>query len=175
MNYFAKINGLVIVGVVALASGAAADPYDPPQPITPEALVPITPEALAQRTECVKLGAAWVKQHPLPKSGDNDSYAVRIFHGSKTNQCWLIKSDTHNEGLKRARHLIDAQTGIETMACFDSPENYSSVSSHNPKLDCDYIEKVENGNLVSGFMAVLLPPQPRNGARSSDLQRRTEP
>ncbi|MGB7916403.1 MAG: hypothetical protein WCF79_14110 [Rhodomicrobium sp.] len=164
-----------VVGAVALASAAAADPYDPPQPITPEALVPITPEALAQGTECGKLGAAWVKKNPLPKSGDNDSHAVRIFYGSKTNQCWLIKSDTRNEGLKRARHLIDAQTGIETMACFDSPENYSSISSHNPKLDCDYIEKVENGNLVSGFMAVLLPPQPRNGALSSDLQRRTEP
>ena len=148
-----------VVGAVALASGAAADPYDPPQPITPEALVPITPEALAQGTECGKLGAAWVKKNPLPKSGDNDSHAVRIFYGSKTNQCWLIKSDTRNEGLKRARHLIDAQTGIETMACFDSPENYSSISSHNPKLDCDYIEKVENGNLVSGFMAVPLPPQ----------------
>ena len=139
-----------VVGAVALASGAAADPYDPPQPITPE--------ALAQGTECGKLGAAWVKKNPLPKSGDNESHAVRIFYGSKTNQCWLIKSDTHNEGLKRARHLIDAQTGIETMACFDSPENYS-IASHNPKLDCDYIEKVENGNLVSGFMAVPLPPQ----------------
>ena len=46
-----------VVGAVALASGAAADPYDPPQPITPEALVPITPEALAQGTECGKLGA----------------------------------------------------------------------------------------------------------------------
>jgi hypothetical protein len=154
-----------VVGAVALASGAAADPYDPPQPMTPEALVPMTPEALAQGTECGKLGAAWVKKNPLPKSGDNDSHAVRIFYGSKTNQCWLIKSDTHNEGLKRARHLIDAQTGIETMACFDSPENYSSISSHNnPKLDCDYIEKVENGNLVSGFMAVPPPPQHRDSA-----------
>jgi hypothetical protein len=74
-----------VVGAVALASGAAADPYDPPQPITPEALVPITPEALAQGTECGKLGAAWVKKNPLPKSGDNDSHAVRIFYGSKTN------------------------------------------------------------------------------------------
>src|SRR6516225_8741089 len=109
----------LIVGAVALASSAAADPYDPPQPITPdEALVPMTPEALAQGRECGKLGAAWVKQHPLPKSGDNDSHAVRTFYGSKTNQCWLIKSDTRNEGLKRARHLIDAQNGIETMACF---------------------------------------------------------
>src|SRR5271166_3548148 len=118
-----------VVGAVALASGAAADPYDPPQPITPEALVPITPEALTQGAECGKLGAAWVKKNPLPKSGDSDSHAVRIFYGSKTNQCWLIKSDTRNEGVKRARHLIDAQTGIETMACFDSPENYSSISS----------------------------------------------
>jgi hypothetical protein len=159
-----------VVGAVALASGAAADPYDPPQPIAPEASVPITPEALAQRTECVKLGAVWVKQHPLPKSGDNDSYAVRIFHGSKTNQCWLIKSDTHNEGLKRARHLIDAQTGIETMACFDSPENYSSTSSNNPKLDCDYIGKVEKGDLASGFMAVPLPPQHRDSALGSPKQ-----
>jgi len=167
-----------VVGAVALASGAAADPYDPPQPITPEALVPITPEALAQGTECWKLGAAWVKKNPLPKSGDNDSHAVRIFYGSKTNQCWLIKSDTRNEGLKRARHLIDAQTGIETMACFDSPENYSSISSHNPKLDCDYIEKVENGNLVSGSWLCLFRPNTetaRSGARSSDLQRRTVP
>jgi len=158
----------LIVGAVALASSAAADPYDPPQPITPdEALVPMTPEALAQGRECGKLGAAWVKQHPLPKSGDNDSHAVRTFYGSKTNQCWLIKSDTRNEGLKRARHLIDAQNGIETMACFDSPENYSSisgVSSHNPKLDCDYIEKVENGNLVSGFMAVPLPSEHKDRA-----------
>jgi len=154
MIYFARINKLAIVGAMALASGAAAEPYDPPQPITPEA-----PEALAQGTECGKLGAAWVKKHPLPKSGDNDSHAVRIFYGSKTNQCWLIKSDTRDEGLKRARHLIDAQTGIETMACFDSPENFSSIASHNPKLDCDYIEKVENGNLVSGFMAVPLPAE----------------
>jgi hypothetical protein len=153
------MRGLAIVGAVALVSAAAADPYDPPQPIKPEASAPITPEALAQHRECVKQGAAWVKRHPLPKSGDSESHAVRIFYGSKTNQCWLIKSDTRNEGLKRARHLIDAQTGIETMACFDAPENYSSVSAHNPKLDCDYIEKVENGNLVSGFMAVPLPSQ----------------
>jgi hypothetical protein len=54
-----------VVGAVTLASGAAADPYDPPQPITPEALVPMTPEALAQGTECGKLGAAWVKKDRL--------------------------------------------------------------------------------------------------------------
>ena len=159
-----------VVGAVALASGAAAEPYDPPQPITPEALVPTTPEALTQGAECGKLGAAWVKKNPLPKSGDSDSHAVRIFYGSKTNQCWLIKSDTHNEGLKRARHLIDAQTGIETMACFDSPESYSNISPHNPKLDCDYVEKVEKGDLASGFMALPLPPKDRDSALGSPKQ-----
>jgi len=69
--------------------------------------------------------------------------------------------------LEDLEQVLDAQTGIETMACFDSPENYSGISSHNPKLDCDYIEKVENGKLVSGFMAVPLPPQHRDSALGS--------
>jgi hypothetical protein len=50
------------------------------------------------------------------------------------------------------------------MACSDSLENYSSISSHNPKLDCDYIEKVEKGDLASGFMAVPLPSEHKDGA-----------
>ena len=131
-----------IVGAVALASSAAADPQ---------------PKASALRTECGKLGAAWIKQHPLPESEGMNVDADRIFYGSKTKQCWLIKSDVESEGNVRVRHLIDAQTGIETMTCFDDSRH--PQTSHEPKRDCNYIDNVENANLVSGFMAVPLPSE----------------
>ena len=129
-----------VVGAVALASGAAADPQ---------------PKASALRTECGKQGAAWIKQHPLPESEGMNADAARIFYGSKTKQCWLIRSDVELEGDVRIRHLIDAQTGIETMTCFDDFRH--PRTSHEPKRDCNYIDNVENANLVSGFMAVPLP------------------
>jgi hypothetical protein len=139
-----------IVGAVALASSAAADPQ---------------PKASALRTECGKLGAAWIKQHPLPESEGMNVDADRIFYGSKTKQCWLIRSDVELEGLEgdvRVRHLIDAQTGIETMTCFDDSRH--PQTSHEPKRDCNYIDNVENANLVSGFMAVPLPSQHKDSA-----------
>jgi hypothetical protein len=132
-----------IVAAVALASGAAADPQ------------PITPEVLA----CGKLGAAWIKQNPLPKNSDGSTiltYTASFFYSSKTNQCWVIKSEVKGGHYRfRTRHLIDAQTGIETMTCFGYID--SSTDQQNPKRDCDYIDKVENGDLASGFMAVPLP------------------
>jgi hypothetical protein len=128
----------LIVGAVALAGGAAADPQ---------------PTASALRTECGKMGAAWIKQHPSPESEGMNASAARIFYGSKTKQCWLIKVEL--EGDVRVRHLIDAQTGIETMTCFDDSRH--PETSHQPKRDCNYIDNVENVNLVSGFMAVPLP------------------
>jgi hypothetical protein len=139
------MRGLVIVGAVALTSGAAADPQ---------------PTASALRTKCGKMGAAWIKQHSLPESEGMNADDARIFYGSKTKQCWLIKSDVELEGdvLEgdvRVRHLIDAQTGTETMTCFDDSRH--PQTSHEPKRDCDYIDNVENTNLVSGFMAVPLP------------------
>ena len=132
----------LIVGAVALVNGAAADPQ---------------PKASALRTECGKLGAAWIKQHPLPESEGMNVDADRIFYGSKTKQCWLIKSDVESEGDVRVRHLIDVQTGIETMTCFDDSRH--PQTSHEPKRDCNYIDNVENANLVSGFMAVPLPSE----------------
>jgi hypothetical protein len=89
-----------VVGAVALAGCNASDP---PQH-------PLTSEALARRTECGELGAAWIKQHPLPEdkipsasaitdsedsedSEDKNRFAARIFYGSKTNKCLLIMSD----------------------------------------------------------------------------------
>ena len=137
----------LIVGVVALASGAAADPQ---------------PTASALRTKCGKMGAAWIKQHPLPESEGMNASATRIFYGSKTKQCWLIKSDVESEGDVRVRHLIDAQTGIETMTCFDDSRH--PQTSHEPKRDCNYIDNVENANLVSGFMAVPLPSKDEESA-----------
>ena len=131
-----------VVGAVALASGAAADSQ---------------PTASALRTKCGKMGAAWIKQHPLPESEGMNASATRIFYGSKTKQCWLIKSDVESEGDVRVRHLIDAQTGIETMTCFDDSRH--PQTSHEPKRDCNYIDNVENANLVSGFMAVPLPSE----------------
>jgi hypothetical protein len=131
----------LIVGVVALASGAAADPQ---------------PTASALRTKCGKMGAAWIKQHPLPES-EGMADDARIFYGSKTKQCWLIRSEVELEGDVRVRHLIDAQTGIETMTCFDDSRH--PQTSHEPKRDCNYIDNVENANLVSGFMAVPLPSE----------------
>jgi len=103
------------------------------------------------------MGAAWIKQHSLPESEGMNADDARIFYGSKTKQCWLIKSDVGLEGDVRVRHLIDAQTGTETMTCFDDSRH--PETSHEPKRDCDYIDNVENTNLVSGFMAVPLPPQ----------------
>src|SRR5271165_4098539 len=133
-----------IVAAVALATGAAADPQ-------------LTPDVVAQRTECGKLGAAWVQQHPLPESNRNEAFAASIFYGSKTNQCWIIKVRTWGDGDYRDRHLIDAQTGIETMTCYDDPGK--KPTNAKPKRDCDYIEKVEDATLASGFMAVPIPSQ----------------
>ena len=142
----------LIVGVVALASGAAADPQ---------------PTASALRTKCGKMGAAWIKQHPLPES-EGMADDARIFYGSKTKQCWLIRSEVELEGDVRVRHLIDAQTGIETMTCFDDSRH--PQTSHEPKRDCNYIDNVENANLVSGFMAVPLPPQHQDSSLGSPKQ-----
>ena len=135
-----------IVGAVALVNGAAADPQ---------------PTASALRTKCGKMGAAWIKQHPLPES-EGMADDARIFYGSKTKQCWLIRSEVELEGDVRVRHLIDAQTGIETMTCFDDSRH--PQTSHEPKRDCNYIDNVENANLVSGFMAVPLPSQHKDSA-----------
>ncbi len=147
-----------IVAALALASGAAADPQ---------------PTASALRTACGKMGAAWIKQHPLLESEGMNADATRIFYGSKTKQCWLIKSDVELEGdvLEgdvRVRHLIDAQTGTETMTCFDDSRH--PQTSHEPKRDCDYIDNVENTNLVSGFMAVPIPAQDQEAAIAQHKQ-----
>jgi hypothetical protein len=143
-----KMRIALIVGAVALASGAAADPKKPQQPSPP-----LTPEIVAQRTECGKLGAAWLKQHPLVEKNSYRTSSFRAFYGSKTNQCWLIKVELWG-GSWRERHLIDAQTGAETMTCIDRPA--ASKNDAGPKRDCDYIEKVEDATLASGFMTV--PP-----------------
>jgi hypothetical protein len=131
----------LIVAALALATSAAADPQ-------------LTPEVVAGRTECAKLGAAWIKQHPLRASGEY-MFSARFFYGSTTNQCWIVKSE--NYGSHRDRHLIDAQTGAETMNCRDHP--FDSNDHGNPKRDCDYIEKVEDATLASGFMAVPFPSE----------------
>jgi len=146
-----KRHVFVIVGVVALACCGASD--------LPK---PVTPEVLAQRIECGKLGAAWIKQHPLPKSTDGGLFTASIFYSPKTNQCWLIKSHVLLNGYDRIRHLIDAQTSVETMVCFDATQH---PDLGYPKQDCDYMNNVENANLVSGFMAVPLPSQDQGGAK----------
>ena len=135
----------VIVGAVALAGCNASDQ---PQPITPE--------VMAKLAECGKFGAAWVKQNPLEQNRGDEVFAVRSFYSPKTTRCWLIKTRTWGNGEYRDMQLIDAQTGISIMACFDYTH---SPSFSKPEKDCAYIKNVENGNLASGFMVAPFPSQ----------------
>ena len=141
------MNRIVIMGAVALAGGAAAKPQ------------PAELEALAQ---CGKLGVAWIKQHPLPESDGEDTFSAGTFYSPKTNQCWIIKTGIWGISKDRERHLIDAQTGAETMTCFDT---HSDDASAQPKHDCKYIDNVESGDLASGFMPVPLPPKDQASAK----------
>ncbi len=85
----------------------------------------------------------------MTEDGDSANTAS-IFYIPETKQCWLIKSEF---GPKlRGRRLIDATTGIEAMLCVDFPVATPDGATPGPKQSCDYINDVENGHLVMGFM-----------------------
>ena len=118
-------------------------------------------EIFALRTECGKLGEAWLMRHPTARAADN---TAKIYYASEPNRCWIITENTERtviqprsgsrswpEWAADRRHtrydttnvLYDAQTGADTMTCrimdFEPNGSYREW--------CKYLKVVEGSDL----------------------------
>ena len=114
----------LIVGIVALASGATADPQ------------PTASEVFALRTECGKLGEAWVKKHPPePWTEKVRQYTYKTIYDAKSNRCIVYLSEHEIPASEKSTDLqllYDAQTNNVLGACKHvdgKPEDETSALS----------------------------------------------
>lgn len=121
-------------------------------------------EIFALRTECGKMGEAWLMRHPLKTFAVSyEDEKAKIFYNSESNRCWLISTRTNRkssmytgrslfrwpewasryiekEVKEESSVLYDVQTGADVMTCWRL--DYRSLAG-----DCDYIKKVEASDL----------------------------
>lgn len=116
------------------------------------------------RTECGKMGEAWLMRHPLETGPTISHGAANVFYSSSANRCWIVVAYTnwhysrylsHSPRLwphwashdiwenvtEQKQYLYDAQTGARVMMCrvLDYKDGYDD--------DCRYIRKVDASDL----------------------------
>jgi len=128
-------------------------------------IAPADPRSVfALRTECGKMGEAWLMRHPLEVANNVSYSAANIFYSSSANRCWIVVSysnwhyskyigrgprlwpvwanhDIRKDVTEEKQYLYDIQTGAKIMMCrtLDYSFGYDD--------DCRYIKKVEVSDL----------------------------
>jgi hypothetical protein len=151
------MNAKVVLAIAAVAlSGCGA-----PAPKSSAA------ETFALRTECGKMGEAWLIKHPLRRFGTvTETEDAKVFYTSSANRCWIIvayKNWSYSVEAGRgprswpswAAHkiwkevtevtetLYDAQTGADIMSC----RRIDYEAPPYKEADCRYIRSAAASDL----------------------------
>ena len=121
-------------------------------------------EIFGLRTECGKMGEAWLARHPVRKFSDySKNEEAKIFYNSEINRCWIVVTYRNwqyhivagqsprswpawaahkiwKEVTEESQTLYDVQTGADVKSC--RLVDYSTYDD-----DCRYIRKAAESDL----------------------------